>query len=66
MTDTQRVATLAAALQFYGRTRTWARDRTVDPLRPSRAYLDEGARARLALRACGLGIEQTNNDSPGD
>ena len=65
MTDSQIIATLTAALQFYGRPQTWRRDNTVNPIEPSPAYRDEGARARLALRA--VGIEPTkeeNQDGP--
>ena len=62
LTDAQVIATLSAALQFYGNPHIWERDRTTDlgGLQPSVAYRDEGARARLALRAVGIepGIEK--------
>ena len=73
MTDSQIIATLTAALRWYANAETWIHRVVADPgasktpwsstSPPSRAELDRGDRARLALRA--VGIEPIQPDHEG-
>ena len=54
MTNEQRINLLTAALRWYASPTTWAH-RSTSP--PSRAELDRGDRARLALVAVGVDVE---------
>ena len=54
MTNEQRINLLTAALRWYARADTWAHRSTVPP---SRAELDRGDRARLALVAVGVDVD---------